>query len=416
MLPTKEPGIVKYRLLIAALLWLLAVPALAAEPTVILLSWDGTRWDYPDRVKLPALERVAREGVRAERLLPVFPTSTFPNHVSLATGAHVDRHGIVGNVFFEPERGLYRYSADANWINAEPVWVAAERQGVRTASFFWVGSETDWRGAGTTYRRTPFDDETPESEKVDQVLAWLDLPETERPRLIVSWWHGADATGHRVGPDDPDVTDDLVGQDAELARLLAELDRREAWAYTTLLIVSDHGMARVEETVDPGEALDDAGIEAEVNPLGGFGYIELEDPAQLAQALEVLARVEGIDAYASDELPEALHARYPGRTGDITVIATPPLALWRPYTLATRLYVAVRGLFGGAFGMHGYLPSHPDMHAIFYAMGRGVPGDLELGEVRVIDVAPTVSQLLGIEPPRDAEGQPIAGVGVVSVP
>jgi arylsulfatase A-like enzyme len=383
---------------------------------VILLSWDGTRWDYPDRVKLPALERVAREGVRAERLLPVFPTSTFPNHVSLATGAHVDRHGIVGNVFFDPERGLYRYSSDASWIDAEPLWVAAERQGVRTASFFWVGSETDWRGAGTTYRRTPFDDEILESEKVDQILAWLDLPEAERPRLIVSWWHGADSTGHRVGPDDPEVTDALASQDAELARLLAGLDRREAWAYTTLLIVSDHGMARAEETVDPGGALEDAGIEAQVNPLGGFGYIELEDTAQLPQALEALARVEGIEAYASAELPETLRARHPRRTGHITIIATPPRALWRPYTLGTRLYIAVRGLFGGAFGIHGYLPSHPDMHAIFYAMGRGVSEDLELDEVRVIDVAPTVSQLLGIEPPRDTEGRPITGVGVIDEP
>ena len=405
----------RLRCLLLALVWLLAAPGLAVEPTVILLSWDGTRWDYPDRVQLPALERVAREGVRAERLLPVFPTSTFPNHVSLATGAHVDRHGIVGNVFFDPERGLYRYAADASWIDAEPLWVAAERQGVRTASFFWVGSETDWRGVGTTYRRAPFEDQTPESEKVDQILSWLDLPEAERPRLIMSWWHGADGTGHRVGPDDPDVTKALVSQDVELARLLAELDRREAWAHTTLLIVSDHGMARVEETVDPGEALEDAGIEAHVNSLGGFGYIELEDTAQLAQALETLAHLEGIDAYASAELPETLRARHPGRTGHITVIATPPLALWRPYTLGTRLYVAVRGLFGGAFGMHGYLPSNPDMHAIFYAMGRGVPGDLELGAVQVIDVAPTVSQLLGIEPPRDAEGRPITGLGAIGV-
>ena len=87
------------------------------------------------------------------------------------------------------------------------------------------------------------------AEKVDQILSWLDLPEAERPRLIMSWWHGADGTGHRVGPDDPDVTKALVGQDVELARLLAELDRREAWAHTTLLIVSDHGMARVEETL-----------------------------------------------------------------------------------------------------------------------------------------------------------------------
>jgi arylsulfatase A-like enzyme len=393
------------------LVWLLALPGLAAEPTVILLSWDGTRWDYPDRGKLPPLERMARDGVRAERLIPVFPTSTFPNHVSLATGAHVDRHGIVGNVFHDPERGLYRYSSDASFIEAEPLWVAAERQGIRTASFFWVCSETDWRGAGTTYRRAPFSDEIPESEKVDQILAWLDLPENGRPRLILSWWHGADGEGHSVGPDHPDVTEALTAQDAELARLLAELDRRDAWAHTTLLIVSDHGMARVEETVDPGEALDDAGIAGHVSPLGGFGYIELENEADLTRALEALAGVEGIEAYASSALPEALRARHATRTGHITVVATPPHALWRPRALGTRLYVAVRGLFGGVFGMHGYPPDHPDMHAVFFAMGRGVPGDLELGAVRVIDVAPTVSRLLGIEPPRDAEGRPIAGLG-----
>ena len=129
------------------------------------------------------------------RLLPVFPTSTFPNHVSLATGAHVDRHGIVGNVFFDPRHGLYRYSSEASWIEAEPVWVSAERQGVRTASFFWVGSESDWRGTGTTYRRAPFDSGIPEAAKVDQILAWLDLPE------LLGGDAGLFGTGIALDPD-----------------------------------------------------------------------------------------------------------------------------------------------------------------------------------------------------------------------
>ena len=154
----------------------------ADEPIVLVLSWDGMRHDYPDRGDFPALKRVQTEGVRAERLIPVFPSSTFPGHVSMATGTYPDKHGIVDNVFIDQERGRYAYSGDASWIEAEPLWIAAERQGVKTATYFWVGSESDWQGQGTSYRMAPFDGGRPESEKVDQILEWLELPEAERPR------------------------------------------------------------------------------------------------------------------------------------------------------------------------------------------------------------------------------------------
>ena len=87
--------------------WLLAIvlglarAAFAGEPTVIVLSLDGVRADYPDRGALPGFARMAREGLRAERLESVFPPITFPAHVSLATGAPVDRHGIVANAFVD---------------------------------------------------------------------------------------------------------------------------------------------------------------------------------------------------------------------------------------------------------------------------------------------------------------------------
>jgi len=248
----------------------------SGEPTVIVLSWDGTRHDYPDRAPTPALDRMAREGLRASRLVPVFPSNTFPNHVSLATGSHPDRHGIVNNSFVDAERGRYTYSGDASWIDAEPIWVAAERQGRRAATFFWVGSETDWRGRSASYRRTPFDERIPESEKVDQILAWLDLPTHERPRLILSWWHGCDDVGHASGPAHADVETRLRAQDAELARLVTDLDARDAWSHTSLLIVSDHGMAEVSEMIDAQRVLEGAGIELE-HPLtsGGMAYVEL---------------------------------------------------------------------------------------------------------------------------------------------
>jgi predicted AlkP superfamily pyrophosphatase or phosphodiesterase len=378
---------------------------------VIVLSWDGTRWDYPDRSELPALERVAREGVRAERMVPVFPASTFPNHVSLATGTYVDRHGIVANRFRDTERGTYDYSDDASWIEAEPVWVTAERQGVRAASFFWVGAQTDWNGIGASHRVTPFSSGTPESEKVDQILAWLDLPEPERPHLVLSWWHGADSVGHRYGPDHARVARALTGQDAELERLLRGLDQRDAWSHTTLLVVSDHGMAAAKGAVQVLPPLEAHGIGARVVRGGGCGWITLDDADRLPEALQILKAVDGLSAYPSADLPAGLRAHHARRTGHITVIPEPPLAISKPLGVAARTYLAAKRLLGGGTGMHGYSPDNPDMHAVFFALGRGIPSDLSLGTVRAIDVAPTVTHLLGIAPPRDSEGTPIPGIG-----
>jgi predicted AlkP superfamily pyrophosphatase or phosphodiesterase len=383
----------------------LAAPISWADPaTVIVLSWDGTRHDYAARANPPALERMAKSGARAERLIPVFPTSTFPNHVALATGAHADRHGIVANSFVDDARGEYRFPDDASWIDAEPLWAAAERQGVKAAVFFWVGSETDWRGRGASLRRTPFDGSVPEALKVDQILAWLDLPAAERPRLIMSWWHGCDGAGHAGGPNAEEISPQLERQDAELARLLKGLDARGAWAHTTLLIVSDHGMAEVSDWIDPIPALEDRGIPARLISGGGMGFVRLANPAQADAALAALAEVPHLRAYRSEELPAELRAYRRGRTAHLTLVTEPPYALAHP-TAAESLAWKAGQLAGRVRGGHGYRPDHPDMGGIFYALGRGVPRGATLPPVRAIDVAPTVARLLGIDPPQSSEGE-----------
>ncbi len=383
----------------------------AAEPVVILLSWDGTRHDFPERTSLPALERMAREGTRAERLTPVFPTNTFPNHVALVTGTYVDRHGIVGNSFHDRGRGTFYYSDDASWIEAEPLWVTAERQGVRAGVFFWVGSETDWNGIGASYRKAPFDTGVPESEKVDQMLAWLDLPEPEGPRLILSWWHGGDSAGHERGPDHRSVSKQLAWQDRELARLLEGLDARGAWAWTTLLVVSDHGMTTVTRSIDVKALLARQGIATRIFPAGGTAYLLLRDRSQQEQALGVLSQTENVEAYASEDLPAHLRAYHPQRSGDIVVLTQPPYVFRRVSILQRAL-----SRLGRVQGGHGYAPDLPEMGGIFFALGRGIPSGARLGPVRAIDVAPTVTRLLGIEPPRDSEGRVILGLSAEAGP
>lgn len=376
---------------------------------MILLSLDGTRADYPERAATPALDRMARDGARAGALVPVAPANTFPNHVSLATGTHPDRHGIVGNSFVDAERGRFHYSNDASWIEAEPLWVAAERQGVRSAVFFWVGSETDWRGMGASLRRAPFDSGIPESTKVDQILAWLELPADQRPQLILSWWHGCDHDGHERGPDHERIAAQLRAQDAQLARLLRGLDERAAWPHTTVLVVSDHGMSTVGRAVSVVDELEDAGIGAKIVRGGGTGFVWLDDPDQLAPALERIRGIDGVRAFPSDSLPEGMRIHFPNRTGHITVFAEPPTVFADPGAFS-RALMALGRLAGAQRGMHGFSPERPDMQAVFYALGRGVPAGLRPERVHATQVAPTVAALLGIDPPRDSEGAPVPGI------
>ncbi|MGA1371038.1 MAG: ectonucleotide pyrophosphatase/phosphodiesterase [Pseudomonadales bacterium] len=378
-----------------------------------MLSWDGLRHDYlrlHPQVALPGLARFAAEGAVAERLVPVFPSNTFPGHVSLATGTYPDRHGILDNVFLDRTRGLYRYSPDANWLDAEPLWIAAERQGVPAATYFWVGSETDWRGRGTRFREAPFDGDRPESAKVDQILAWLALSESERPRLIMSYWAGADGAGHRYGPDSVEVREALQAQDRELARLLEALDARHVWAHTTLLIVSDHGMMVRGDSLELRAALEAAGIEAEV-----FGattaHVFLRDLADLERANTVARALEHVRVYPRERLPPELRLNHPTRTGDLVVLADAPYTLDRPSGIEGQMMMAAQAL-GRNFGMHGYDPLLPEMAGAFLALGRGAAAGARLGVVRQIDVAATASGLLGIEPPLQSEGKPIAGISL----
>jgi predicted AlkP superfamily pyrophosphatase or phosphodiesterase len=396
--------------LAAAALALCAALGARAEPTVILLSWDGLRHDMPDRVPGGALARMQREGARAERLIPVFPSSTFPGHVSLATGTYPDRHGIVDNQFFDRARGEFRMENDASWIEAEPLWAAAERQGVPAAVYFWVGSETDWRGQGVHQRVAPFDASVGEPEKVARITGWLDLPPPERPRLILSWWHGADRAAHQRGPDAAGVARALREQDAALAQLLAALDARRAWRETTLLLVSDHGMTAVSRALPLARLLADAGVSARIAGGGAVAQLFLADPAQRERAEALLARQTGIEVFRGESLPASLRLRHPARTGDLVVVAHPGVAL-RESPRGERTLRWLASPFGWKRGMHGYAPEHPDMGGTLLALGRGVAPGARLPAQRMVDVAPTVARLLGIDPPASSEGRPIAGIG-----
>lgn len=390
---------------------LLLAGAAAAKPTVILISMDGVRHDYPDREVLAGFARMAEQGARAEALVPVFPSITFPAHTTLSTGAHPDRHGIVNNQFSTADGGEFRYGSGAQALGAEPLWAAAERQGVRAATFFWPISETAWRGVAPSYVRAPFDERVPESAKVEQILAWLDLPAARRPGLVMSWWHGADRAGHDHGPDAEETRAALREQSDQLARLIEGVDARGRWRELTLLVVSDHGMLAPRDALDANDLLAAAGVAGEALNASALALVRLAAPSDAAAAARKLAALDPrVRAYARAELPAALRFGHEN-AGDVVLLAEAPLAFMDAWSRFD-LWRSVSSLWGGEVGVHGYDPATtPEMRAIFFALGRGVPREATLGSVRALDVAATVARLLGIAPPAQNEGTPIAGIG-----
>ena len=376
----------------------------------MVLSWDGVRHDYPERAEFPGLNRLQTEGVRARRLTPVYPSKTFPAHVSIATGTYPDVHGIVDNHFFDRERGEFLYGDAAAWMMAEPLWVAAERQGVPAATYFWVGSISDWRGAGTSYRVAPFDADRTEADKVARILAWLALPEDERPRLIMSYWAGADTVGHRYGPDSEKIAEQLQGQDAQLLRLLAGIDELGLRDRLTLLLVSDHGMTKTGRWLDVPGVLEEAGIEARLFG-GALAHVFLDDPNDLDAAMQALFAVQPAWAYTQEQVPASWRVLHPGRTGDLLMTTEPPYSFTRPRGLGGKI-APLLARMGWTLGGHGYFPHLPDMGGVFMALGRGVPAGGTLPAVHQVDIAATVARLLSIDPPLQSEGRPIEGIGV----
>jgi hypothetical protein len=369
----------------------------AAEPsrTVIVISLDGTRpsdLDDPDLVTLQALQGL---GATAERLQPEFPTNTFPNHMTLVTGVAPEIHGIVNNVFDDPERGVFRYENDPSWSEVEPIWAIAARAGIVSAAYYWIGSQGPWRNGFGPRHWESFSSRTPESKKVERILEWLDLTDpAERPRLITSWFHGADGAGHDHGPGSKPVRDSLRRQDRALSRLVAGIGERGGFDAVTLLLVSDHGMAPVERTVDLRREFRSAGLDAKVRGGGGVSLVSLRGGPAAVDRAGALVTSLGLSEERPGSPESNLRLDNP-RFGDLVVIAPTGTAITSGSTLR---------------GSHGYLPDEPAMGGLLIAVGRGIPAGSRLGSVRALDVAPTLLAWLGIARPEWMEGRPIVGL------
>lgn len=386
-----------------------AVPVAASEeaPIVILIGWNGVRHDFLHLAEFPALDRMKQDGAWASRLTPVYPSDTWPGFVSLATGTYPDRHGILADAFVDQKRGTFQHeqSPTADWLLAEPLWVTAENQGVKSAVYAWVGGAKAWRGQAASFHESEVGDNESESTKVKRILGWLDLPEAARPRLIMSWWRGTNELIFRVGPNHPSVAKRIKAHSKVLNKLFKGLTKRELWPRTTVILVSDHGMTEIDGFLSVDDVLAAAKIPAVTEGGPTLQHVYLDESGDLERAYDALSAEPRWIVKRKTDWSDIERLYQDDRFGDITLEAPSGYSLISPGSGLLKAHAFMARLRGWRLGMHGYAPDHPDMGGIFLALGRGVNAGVSLGEVHTVDVAPTIAALLDINPPASSEGQ-----------
>lgn len=397
----------------AVMLCLLALQPAAAQqpaipqdlaPTVILVSFDGWRWDYRQRVQLPNLERLIARGVHAEYMIPSFPTKTFPNHYTLVTGLHPGHHGIVANNIWDEGTGRSfslsnrKEVQDAMWWGGEPIWVTAQRAGQRAAPIFWPGSEAPIGGQHPAHW-VPFDATNPGSERVARVLGLLDLPAAERPTFLTLYFEETDTAGH-TGPDLPAVDEALRKSDAWLGELLDGLDRRQLTHRVNLVVVSDHGMSSTSlnrvVVLDDYISLDDVRV-VDMNPTLGL----YPKPGREEAVYRALRKAHThLKVYRRHETPK--HWRYRDHRRIPPIVGVVDEG-WQVLTRATVDRLTQRGV-GQISGQHGYDPRARSMRTLFVAAGPAFREGVVVKPFEAVSVYNVLARVLGVTPaPNDGD-------------
>ncbi|MFY9557535.1 MAG: ectonucleotide pyrophosphatase/phosphodiesterase [Blastocatellia bacterium] len=376
------------------------------RPTVILISIDGFRYDYLEKHEPPTLRSLARDGVQAKWMIPSFPSKTFPNHYTLVTGLYPQNHGIVeNNVFDKSFNAMFTMSKreevqNGRWWLGEPIWVAAERQGQKTAPYFFPGSEAEIAGTRPTYWE-PYDENVSNDKRVDTILSWLDLPLSERPTFLALYFSDVDDAGHDFSPESAETHDAVLKVDKDLSGLIDGLKARSIFEQVNLVIVSDHGMA----TQDPNnvvilDELFDTGLAEKViwtsEIVSIFPGAGNEDAIYKRLKANLPPRVK---VYRKAEMPARFHYSSSPRIAPLLVL---PDEGWR---LTTRLKfeeakakAGSRGLRGG----HGYDNQLESMRAIFIAHGSAFKKGSVIEPFENVQVYNIMTRILGLTPaPND---------------
>jgi len=375
-------------------------------PVTILVSIDGFRADYLDRGVTPRLDALAASGVSAA-MEPSFPSKTFPNHWAIVTGDYPDHSGITANRMEDPDRPGETFTMatdDPFWWNAaSPIWVDAEKAGIRTATMFWPGANVAWGGSraaewpnDVTGGTRPedwqqFNQAVTGEQRVNAVLDWMRRPPAIRPKFVTLYFDTVDTAGHEYGPDDARTTAAVADIDTKIGMLVDGLKALHQPA--NLVIVADHGMAPISS--DRVVALD------QIAPSGDYRVIESGPYASLeptkGHEADVARLIPGRHGHATcwrkQDIPARFHYGTNRRIPPYFCLADVD---WQ--VLATKAERPETG------GNHGYDNLAPEMQALFIANGPAFSSGQKLKPFINVDIEPLLRDVIGLPPKGGIDG------------
>lgn len=371
------------------------------RPTIILVSIDGLRYDYLDKYQPPALSEIAREGVRAKWMIPSFPTKTFPNHYTVATGLYPENHGIIENNIFDFgvvfSLGKREEVQNTRWWLGEPIWVTAEKQGVRAGAFFFPGTEAEIDGRRPTFWKE-YDGKIPNEERVDQILKWIDLPRGERPRMFTLYFSDVDDAGHGYGPDAAQTRDAVLKVDESIKRLIDGLKTRKIDKKVNVIITSDHGMAVVDQrnAVVMDDYLDQK-LTERVLTTGEIWQIFPKN-GETENIMKGLAGIQNATCWRKSEIPARLHYQASPRIAPIVCSSNEG---WFMTSRERYESQKKRSDFLQIKGAHGYDNELQSMRATFIARGGEFKKKKTVEPFENIHVYELMCKVLGLTPAKN---------------
>jgi predicted AlkP superfamily pyrophosphatase or phosphodiesterase len=374
------------------------------KPYVIMISTDGFRYDYAKKYNAENLLKLSNEGVQAKAMIPSYPSITFPNHWSLATGLYPSHHGLIDNFFYDYKRKEFyamsdkKNAEDGSWYGGTPLWGLAEKQGMISASMMWVGSASDAGGKRPTYYY-PYHEKFTPSEKVDKVINWLKLPMDKRPHFISLYFPEVDGSGHHFGPDSPETETAVHLIDSAIGELVQKVNNLQL-KNVNFVFVSDHGMIKV----DGGAPLEIPSILFNKDRFDFYNSqtllrVVVKNPDEVQSVYKELktGKTDDYEVYLDKRLPKYLHFgtkddQY-GRIGQILLIPKAPKIFLEKGKKTS-------------VGKHGYNPRLvPEMKAIFFAWGPQFRNHVVVDEFSNVNVYPLVAEILGLKIDQPIDGK-----------
>nr|XP_017530978.2 ectonucleotide pyrophosphatase/phosphodiesterase family member 7-like [Manis javanica] len=390
-------------LLLPALLgWASGHPARGRKSfnKLLLISFDGFRWDYDQDVDTPNMDRLALQGVKAKYLTPPFVTMTSPSHFTTISGRWIEDHGVIHNMMFNTETNLkHSFKTTQNktewWDNGVlPLWITAQRQGRKTASFHYPGGGAKYKGEAVqrslveSYTH-PNSNETEWRENIDIVMNWF----TKEDFDFVTLYYGEpDNVGHQFGPETENRRMIIQQIDRTIGYLVETIERYSLTEHLNVIITSDHGMTTVKKKPNVTEILltnyikfRDM-IKFHIVDYGGFGML-LPKPGQEEAVYQVLKNAHPhLNVYKKEEFPERFHFAKHQRVLPIVMYAD------SGYNINGQLIIYFNK------GDHGFDNVYMDMKTIFRAFGPDFKKNHLTEPFDSIHIYPLMCKLLGITP------------------